>query len=209
MIATQLDHYSHTCLSHDHEVFTEFFSSDVNVCAWQRELSVSINEYALLLSQQPTKIIRALEPAELMSVLSPLLPESKDKCAFIEDLHLLSEMMTYLFDCSSVGLRLISLSQSMCPNFHTDKISGRLICTYLGKGTEWLPNETLSDISPLEQSFRQDALEQQHSIIKAQQGDVLLLKGDAWPDNEGKGAVHRSPSSLSQERRLLLTLDPM
>lgn len=209
MMATQLDQYSHTRLSHDHEVFTEFFSNDVNVCAWQRELPVSIGEYSLLLSQHKIKIIRALEPAEIVAALSVLLPESKHKYAFLNDLHLLSEMMTYLFDCSSVGLRLISLNQSMCPNFHTDKISGRLVCTYLGKGTEWLANETLLDLLPSEQSLTQSKCDEQHLIMHAQQGDVLLLKGDAWPGNEGKGAVHRSPWNMAQESRLLLTLDPM
>jgi hypothetical protein len=97
----------------------------------------------------------------------------------------------------------------MCPNFHTDKISGRLICTYHGQGTEWLLNEELSDINSSYQVVAQNQLDKQHSIMRAQQGDVLLLKGDAWPDNEGKGAVHRSPPNLCQEKRLLLTLDPM
>jgi hypothetical protein len=209
MIATQLEHYSTTCLSDEHEVFTEFFNDNVNVCVWRRRLAASINEYSLLLAQQPVKIVRAVSPIELKSVLSPLLPESEGKHAFLDDMHLLSEMMTCLFDCSSVGLRLISLSQPMCPTFHTDKISGRLICTYLGKGTEWLLNETLSDIFSLHNIAEQNQFDKQRSIMQAQQGDVLLLKGDAWPDNEGKGAVHRSPPNLCQEQRLLLTLDPM
>jgi len=40
-------------------------------------------------------------------------------------------------------------------------------------------------------------------------GDVALLKGEAWQDNEGAGLVHRSPDLAKDEKRLLLTLDMM
>jgi G3E family GTPase len=38
-------------------------------------------------------------------------------------------------------------------------------------------------------------------------GDVALLKGESWEDNENAGLVHRSPPSNQTEKRLLLTLD--
>ena len=39
------------------------------------------------------------------------------------------------------------------------------------------------------------------------QGDVALLKGEAWKGNEGSGLIHRSPTLDSNSRRLLLTID--
>ena len=39
------------------------------------------------------------------------------------------------------------------------------------------------------------------------QGDVALLKGEAWEGNEGSGLIHRSPTLDSNSRRLLLTID--
>lgn len=36
---------------------------------------------------------------------------------------------------------------------------------------------------------------------------VALLKGDAWPDNEGRGLVHRSPAVKDGDQRILITLD--
>ncbi|MEL6547750.1 MAG: DUF1826 domain-containing protein, partial [Myxococcota bacterium] len=39
-------------------------------------------------------------------------------------------------------------------------------------------------------------------------GDVVLLKGETWPGNDGSGAVHRSPPIEEQgARRLLLKFD--
>jgi hypothetical protein len=99
-------------------------------------------------------------------------------------------MMCCLFDCDEVGLRLSILTHAMCPNFHTDKVSGRLICTYIGAGTQYISKHD------------KDALQ-------AKTGDVILLKGEAWPGNEGNGAIHRSPQLPDGQRRLLLTLDPL
>jgi hypothetical protein len=121
----------------------------------------------------------------------------------------LSDMMCCIFDCKSVGLRLITLDHAMCPKFHTDKISGRLICTYMGKGTQWLPHIAKGGLESLNQTKALSQTEDKHSILSAKQGDVLLLKGDAWPKNEGRGAIHRSPPDSLIQRRVLLTLDPM
>ncbi|MBL6879560.1 MAG: DUF1826 domain-containing protein, partial [Burkholderiales bacterium] len=38
-------------------------------------------------------------------------------------------------------------------------------------------------------------------------GDVALLKGELWEDNENAGLVHRSPVVPEGQRRLVLTLD--
>jgi hypothetical protein len=38
-------------------------------------------------------------------------------------------------------------------------------------------------------------------------GDVALLKGESWENNEGAGLVHRSPAVKLGQQRLLLTLD--
>ena len=46
-------------------------------------------------------------------------------------------------------------------------------------------------------------------ILAADEGELVLLKGEAWPDNGGRGAVHRSPAVSDATPRLVLTLDPL
>lgn len=43
----------------------------------------------------------------------------------------------------------------------------------------------------------------------AQPGDVVLLKGEAWPDSVGRGAAHRAPAASGASPRPALTLDPL
>ena len=209
MIAAQLELNASTYMSYHHDVFTHFFAEHINVCGWQRKLSQSLCEYSTLLAEHQIKIVREISPEEVFSLLNNLLPDSQYKHAFLEDVHLLSDMMCCIFDCKSVGLRLITLDHAMCPKFHTDKISGRLICTYMGTGTQWLPHIAKGGLESLNQTKALSQMEGQHTILSAKQGDVLLLKGDAWPKNEGKGAIHRSPPDSLIQRRVLLTLDPM
>jgi hypothetical protein len=195
-------------MSHQHDIFTHFFAEHITVCGWQRTLSQSVSDYSALLAQHQIKIVRAMSSKEVFCVLNSLLPDSEYKHAFLEDVHLLSDMMCCLFDCETVGLRLTTLDHAMCPKFHTDKISGRLICTYIGKGTQWLPHAA-DDLVSLQQTKAYTQMLDDLTILSAKQGDVLLLKGDAWSKNHDKGAIHRSPPTALDQKRVLLTLDPI
>ena len=44
-------------------------------------------------------------------------------------------------------------------------------------------------------------------IKQLKSGDVALLKGELWQNNEGAGLIHRSPQLADNCRRLLLTID--
>jgi hypothetical protein len=46
-------------------------------------------------------------------------------------------------------------------------------------------------------------------IHAAVSGDIVLLKGERWPGNRGRGAVHRSPLANTTRPRLVMTLDPL
>lgn len=100
----------------------------------------------------------------------------------------------------------------MCPRFHVDWIPYRLITTYRSVATEWLPHH-LVDRSKLGANSNgvPDAVSGLYplasDINQLQCGDVALLKGERWPNNEGAGLVHRSPNVPMGETRLVLTLN--
>ena len=100
----------------------------------------------------------------------------------------------------------------MCPKFHVDKIPCRLVTTYQGIATEWLPhrvvNRTKLGSGSNGLSDSESGLYQQESDIQQlTSGEVALLKGENWYANERAGLVHRSPQIPDGEHRLLLTLD--
>lgn len=179
---------------------TEIFSADVNLVIWQRSVSRELLTYAEQLVSQDTSNFSSLQsvatPAELSELLEQRLPDGFGKKLMLEDIVLQAEMLTCLMDCSAVGFRLKRLDQPMCPRFHTDHIAVRLLLTYAGAGTEWL-----SQPPPPQQ--RQASIDFQQIEL----GDVALLKGSGWENNQQGAIWHRSPTSMAP--RLLLSLDPV
>ncbi|MBC3475987.1 MULTISPECIES: DUF1826 domain-containing protein [Pseudomonas] len=177
----------------------------VNLAVWQRRLPVQVQDFASLLLGQGQLLAdaRVLEVNEDRPLqLSPLLPEAADLHGyegFVADVYWLVSAFTCLVGARRVGLRVRILEGAMCPRFHVDHVPLRLLTTYAGPGSEWLP----------EGSIARDGLSLAHEpvdkIQRLQAGEVAILKGEKWLGNEGAGLVHRSPSS--NERRLLLSLD--
>ena len=146
-----------------------------------------------------------VDTALLMPTLRRLLP-AEDDAALREDLALLADMTACLFGVTGVGLRVTALEKPMCPRFHVDRIPVRLLCTYGGPGSEWLPAAAvppglLTPGASQEGAFPTDAVQ------RLAAGQVALFKGDTWDDTPGGGVVHRSPPVPAGTRRLLVTLD--
>lgn len=92
-------------------------------------------------------------------------------------------MFCYLFDLKQTGLRLAALDNAMCPKFHVDKIPCRLVTTYHGVATQWLPHH-VADRSKLGSGSNglpddETGLHpHQKHIQQLNDGDVALLKGE-------------------------------
>jgi len=64
-------------------------------------------------------------------------------CLLLEDI---SRLMHVLFTATSPGhveASLATVHDDACRKFHVDRRSARLLCTYAGPGTEWLPNRAV------------------------------------------------------------------
>lgn len=199
----------------DHpSVFTEIYQQDVNIAIWQRELTLDVktcvkklldfnDQYATTLIVTPKNIHKKLteEDSELINAQ-----------ALCDDIAELVDMFCLLYELKQVGLRLSTLDRAMCPRFHVDKVPCRLVCTYHGVATEWLPHN-LVDRSKLGTGNKGLADEESgiyrnnQDINRLNTGDVAMLKGEIWQGNQNAGLVHRSPQVKVGEKRLLLTLD--
>lgn len=142
------------------------------------------------------------------------LPAGDGKQALLDDIARLNILYADLLGCAHVGLRLEVLQQAMCPKFHIDRTGIRMLCTYLGPGTEWLAEEDCQR-SAFNQShtnieqFHRALILNPHSIQQASPFDLVLLKGSRWQGNQQAGAVHRSPAMRPEQLRVVLALDAL
>ena len=117
-----------------------------------------------------------------------------------------SKMLSDLLGCNKVSVRLASLRSPMCPLFHVDNIACRLLITLCGKGTEWIPNDSVDWKILSDRKNNSLPVKDESAIMEFKVGHWSLLKGGAWSNNFN-GVVHRSPDT--SDARLLLSLDPI
>jgi hypothetical protein len=181
----------------------EIYDPGVQVCAWQRESDPAIGHYLSQLHQTGAlQLLETLSPAAQPKL--DALSAGPGRSSLIADLSLLREIVCELLGCAAVGLRFTRVDRAMCPGWHVDRVSIRLVCTYQGPGTQWLDDQDI-DRSDLHSGRMRES-----ASVEALPGEIVLLKGALWQGNEALGAIHRSPGlGSSALLRTLITLDPL
>lgn len=205
----------HLCFSSAEQptVLSDIYNSNINIAIWRRNFNAELtSEISQFITTNPnfSKSL-TVSPETAYEKLDNATNGSSSK-ALLENMVELVEMFCYLFELDQVGLRLAVLNDAMCPRFHFDQVPCRLVTTYHGTATQWLPNDVV-DRSKLGHGSngQPDSLSglynQESDVQHLSCGDVALLKGERWSGNENAGLVHRSPITSSDEARLLLTID--
>ena len=194
-------------------VLAKIYKQETNIVIWERNLSDTLKQNVTkFLKTNPT--FQANVIVSRKSALANLSDSfgGKDGYALCEDISMLVDMFCYLFERTSAGVRLAVLDYRMCPKFHVDRVPSRLITTYHGLATEWLPHdkvnrEKLGSGSGGKSDKSSGLYQYESDIQKLSNGSVAILKGELWDGNENAGLVHRSPNPEKSARRLLLTID--
>lgn len=195
-------------------VLTDIYNEEANIAVWQRNIDAELataSEH--ILESNPTlQASMTVSPENAYDAVLNTLGEKQAADALCKDIAQLVDMFCCLFELKRTGLRLTALDKAMCPRFHVDRIPCRLVTTYQGTATQWLPHEHV-DRSKLGRGNLGKPDEQSgfynksSNIQQLNPGDVALLKGELWEGNENAGLVHRSPKLNDGQNRLLLTLD--
>lgn len=191
-------------------VLTDIYKEEINIAIWQRQKQFSVKEFLALNPTFQKEMI--LTPQDAFSRVSESFNNNMSEVS--EDIAGLVDMFCYLFELKQVGMRLKVLDKAMCPKFHVDKVPCRLVTTYQGTATEWLPHE-LVDQTKLGwgcnglADCESGLYKSESDIQQLNCGDVALIKGTLWEGNENAALVHRSPELIANEKRLILTLDFM
>jgi hypothetical protein len=104
-----------------------------------------------------------------------------------------------------VRVRLQAIADPACWRWHIDAVALRLLCTYAGATTQYLPLGAGPDLARSLQTADPPCAPQ-----ALPRGAVALMKGQGFGGrgSEGSACIHRSPPEASPERpRLLLCLD--
>ncbi|MCB1744705.1 MAG: DUF1826 domain-containing protein [Gammaproteobacteria bacterium] len=197
-----------------HEPDVELVSIERPQCTGLEALAKALDQRRRAL-QLRVQLQADQDPAELLAAaLAESSLPGQDELG--EELRLLSGVLYELLGCRGVGLRLLTLRQPMCPRFHVDRIPCRLLVTWGGPATEYVPDRFLE--RPLLASKRLP-LRPGGQVRRLQPNAISLLKGSLWASSETadgdvdrrprrcQGVAHRSPTV--PDHRLLLSMDPI
>ena len=146
---------------------------------------------------------------EASDILAEDLPASSvdgQKDAFISDVVRLCSLFSSIKTSGKMKIQLEIVNTNMCRLFHEDHYRQRLLCTYMGPGTEWL-DESNVNRAGLGKGSNAGIVKDFEQVNKAGAFDVLLLKGSKYGGSV-RGVVHRSPPIEKEKKiRVLLKID--
>jgi len=190
------------------EMLRQITQTDKSIAIWQREITFlrkALNNYWI----QPRQDLRTSGTEdELRDALTKHFKGLTEGAPLLDDILRLLHLYIGITGATEFRLMLATIKGNMCSRFHTDLNDLRLLCTYVGPGTLWLPDDAL-DEKALRAGVDNNAIVRDPSMIRqVATGDVALLKGALFPGDHTKPCVHRSPTiEENRQHRLLLRLD--
>ncbi|HEY0468824.1 MAG TPA: DUF1826 domain-containing protein, partial [Polyangiaceae bacterium] len=171
----------------------------VSVAIWERQLPPVVErKLASWGARAPLAFDALLDSASYDISRAVRDVDEELRAWLVDDMALLVEHFLSLAEVSRFRLHFGAVPTDQCRKFHVDYFRLRMVTTYAGPGTEWLP-ETAVNRAELEPS-PELAHEANRRIVKsfdavrqAGAGDVVLLKGAYFGSGSSHAAVHRSP----------------
>ena len=150
-----------------------------------------------------------LDPAELLEPVSNQLARQ----FLAEDIKSLARDFGNALGRVHLHAQLVVMTHDGCRKLHADNVTMRLLCTYAGPGTQWLADEhvvrnNLARVDVDVETANRSVVRAPGRVQTCDTADIVLLKGEAFEGNRGRGAVHRSPPIEAEGlRRLVFKID--
>lgn len=194
------------------DVLQRILDPGVNLSLWQRPALPPVIRELLNLQASDLPDVRC--PTSLESfdddVITLLQQQGLDPLDFENwriDMRRLADLYFRVSEDRDVTLRLVTTDEDDCRRFHVDRTHLRLLCTYRGPGTEWLPDDQVDRLA-LNSGAPNDDILRSGKPSDFEPFWAGILKGDTFPGNLGHGLVHRSPPIAQTGRtRVLICLD--
>jgi hypothetical protein len=197
---------------HAPDVLERAAAPDVQIAVWRRQLPAehcsALARWASDAAPHYDEVVEAASWGPELAVNGALAASAR---AWLQaDVADLLARFCEIAGSLRVRVALKAVTTDACRKFHADSLPMRMITTYVGPGTEWLPSyavsrDVLAEPPECPSEANRAIVRDCRAIRRARAGDVLLMKGERHP--HGPGCVHRSPPiSAAGLTRLVLTL---
>ncbi|MFT4761959.1 MAG: hypothetical protein ACI9XO_001048 [Paraglaciecola sp.] len=198
--------YANAVISDDYKNLQGIHLQYKNIAIYERDIYFLKSELNLL-AQQAIECRASGTIEEILSVLKAYFDNNLSECpSVLKDISEVLGLFNRTTQASSFRLLFSKVNTNMCRKFHTDINNLRLLCTYAGPGTLWVPDEAIDDRALRRNGKNHEIVRDEQQIQQVQTGDVAILKGALYPD--AQPILHRSPTiEETGETRILLRID--
>ncbi|MEM7104719.1 MAG: DUF1826 domain-containing protein [Bacteroidota bacterium] len=198
--------FANAAIGSDSNVLEDIHIKSKNIAVLQRDI-VALRADLNQAMKQPIEFKASGTEEDILTLLSDYFDKVIPECkALLNDISELLKLFNKTTQASSFRLLLATIDTNMCRKFHTDINDLRLLCTYVGPGTLWLPDEAIDNDALKAGKKNQEFIKDETKIQQAGTGDAVILKGALYP--EANPILHRSPPIVENgEVRLLLRID--
>jgi hypothetical protein len=106
--------------------------------------------------------------------------------------------------CDTLNSEAVSFflgTERGCRRYHIDNVPMRLLVTYAGQGTEWLPDEAADRIALAKGAPNEDIIKDPSKRQFMNNWDIAIFRGGP------KGLLHRTPDAALGNPSILMRLD--
>ncbi len=173
----------------------------------ERETPAGATTFFDKLMSRPFKIFGKVNKdsalKDIRVILAEELSEEIKSAPFYEfwlsDMAMICDIFCEIEDSDSIGFWLGS--NRGCRRYHIDNVPQRMLVTYAGKGTEWLPDEAADREAFANGEPNEKIVKDRSAIQFLNQWDVAVFRGGP------KGLLHRTPDAALNGPSILMRLD--
>ena len=187
-------------------ILDNIHNNNINIAILNRGIS-SLNKQVTSLTDQEINFKSSGNIDTILSEIITMLPP-KDYNLLLKDIENLLRLFKTTSNSESFKLLLATVNSNMCRKFHADVNDLRMLCTYVGPGTLWLPDDNINREALNNYENNESIVIDNNKIQQVETGSAVILKGAIYAKNTTNGVVHRSPTiEESGQKRLLLRID--
>ena len=189
------------------EEIKDFATCDYQLGIVERKIPRGIDEFFQKLMQKPLRISGKGRKENVNSNIKEILEEEISEPLqntpffekWIDDMANAAELFCDIQKSDSVSFWLSS--ERGCRRYHIDNVPLRLLITYAGKGTEWLPDKVADRRAFANGEPNEMIVRDPKEIQFMKPWDVAVFRGGE------KGLLHRTPADALNGPSILLRLD--
>ena len=192
---------------HDIEKISEFSKQEYQLIELERKNMSNSDSFFREIMHEPFRVIGKISKKnsseDIKRILRDIIPLSSQTNFFyktwVSDMSEICQIFCDTLNSKSVSFCLGT--ERGCSRYHIDNVPMRLLVTYMGQGTEWLPNEIANRIAFEEGLPNEKIVRDCSKIQHINTWNIAIFRGGS------SGLLHRTPDSALKNPSILMRLD--